>query len=117
MKTNTRRTAALKILAATGIKQRNYEPPYISLLWRIGFDLPPPHFICFLANFLIASSYFTLAWGLLTYLLLWLTQGQPKLVLFAYAGAGGLFLGLTMASYYAYGRRKHELPLWQELND
>jgi Na+/glutamate symporter len=32
------------------------------------------------------------------------------------SATAGLFFGLAMGGYYAYGRRKHGLPSWEELS-
>ncbi len=65
---------------------------------------------------LVAGLYFAAAWGLFMSLIVW-SQGTVSVTeaLIASIGAG-IFFGLSMASYYAFGRRKHNLPLWKDFN-
>lgn len=112
MTTHKKRTAALALLAQTGIWRSNYEPPLLRLLWRLGFDVPLPHMMSFWKNALSAGSYFGIAWGLI----MW-TQGTTGTGLLVGAVVAGLLFGIGMASYYAYGKRKYKLPSWQELDD
>lgn len=112
MSTHTKRAAALALLAQTGIWRSNYEPPLLRLLWRLGFDVPLPHLMSFWKNALSTGSYFCIAWGLI----MW-SQGSTGAGLLVGAVVAGLLFGISMASYYAYGKRKHQLPSWHELDD
>lgn len=112
--TTTKRDAALAIMARTGIWESNYYPPIVRLLWRAGFRIPLPHFISFGSVAMASGLFFGTAWGGLMVLALWNTQSMLVPALLAALGAG-LCFGLSMATYYAYGRRKHQLPLWHEL--
>ena len=40
-----RREAALRLMAGTGIWRSNYAPPLVRLAWRLGWDLPLPHYL------------------------------------------------------------------------
>ena len=115
MNATEKRVAALKLLAATDISRGSYEPTIFRLLWRLGINVPPPHFASFWRNALFAGSFFAVGWGLLMWLLLWSRQGMAFSAATATAAGAGLFFGLAMASYYAYGKRKYRLPSWQEL--
>lgn len=108
----SKRAAALALLAQTGIWRSNYEPPLLRLLWRLGFDVPLPHMMSFWKNALSTGSYFSIAWGFL----MWV-QGLGNMKLLIGAGGAGLFFGIGMASYYAYGKRKYKLPSWQDLDE
>ncbi|MFZ6755548.1 DUF6404 family protein, partial [Undibacterium sp. Dicai25W] len=44
MNCSRKRGAALKLLESIGISRSNYAPPLVRLLWRVGIDIPPPHF-------------------------------------------------------------------------
>ncbi len=94
---------ALDRLCETRIWPSHYASPLYRLLWRLGVNLPPPHFNGFLANFAVSAAFFGIVWGLL----MGLTGGGWLLresIL-----AGGLF-GLWMAIYYRFSARKHKLP-------
>jgi polyferredoxin len=108
-----KREAALKLLEATGIWKSNYAPSGLLLLWRLGFDCPPPHLARFWSVFLIYALYFGLSMGLLMLAL----SAFSDILSFTPldAGVAGLFFGLFMAIYYAIGRRKYQLPLWKDL--
>jgi hypothetical protein len=100
MSNNTRRTKALAILADTGMWRSNYEPPYLRLLWR---TLP------------LAGIWFGSFWGAFMSLFVWSRQGFPVALAVVLAAGVGLFFGLSMAGYYAYGRRKYHLPKWNSI--
>lgn len=107
--------AALAVLAKTGIWPSNYAPPIFHLLWRLGVDVPPPHFIGAVPVTLFGGAMFGALWGLMMWSLEWAQQGLPMhLVLLSAAGAG-LAFGLMMAAYYAYGRNRYRLPSWTSL--
>jgi Family of unknown function (DUF6404) len=107
-------TAALGLLASTGMWRSNYAPPLHRLLWKIGARVPPPHFLSFTANFVLAGVCFGVFWGLA----MWITgsshQGLSRLA--AVALFVGLLFGLSMAAYYRYGGRKHKIPLWRDFH-
>lgn len=117
MTPHPRREAALKLLAATGLSRLNYEPPLVRMLWRMGFDIPPPHFATFSQAAWLSGVSFAGLWGLL----MWVMVGQPNGLAMPWgigiAGFVGLLFGVAMASYYAWGRRRHKLPDWQSLPD
>lgn len=116
--TPPQRAQALQILAQTGIGKANYAPPLFRLLWRLQVNCPPPHFLPFWQAALLLGIFFGPSWvglmWLLSGLLAWL---QPSGLILSVAGLviGALF-GLSMALYYAYGRRKYRLPAWEALS-
>lgn len=112
--TTARRDAALAIMAKTGILKSNYYPPIVHLLWRMGIAIPLPHFVSFERVALISGSFFGTAWGMLMSLTVWANNFKPAAAVLASLAAGAVF-GVSLAAYYAYGRRKHKLPLWHEL--
>ncbi len=111
-----KREAALRLLETKGISHSNYAPPAARLLWRLGFDVPPPHFAGFGATALVAGSYFGVAWGLIMWLLFWSHQHFSIAIGLIVALGAGVLFGVFMASYYAYGRRKYGIPLWRDFN-
>lgn len=110
MDLKTKRQEALKLLASTGMKSGTYAPPLLSLLWRFGLDVPPPHFSTFAANFTLMGSWFAICLVLLG----WLLQLDSPSAIFVKAGIAGSIFGLTMAAFFAYGKHKHRIPYWKE---
>ena len=115
MESNPRRQAALRLLETTGMWRSNYEPPALRVLWRLGVDVPPPHFAGFGAVALALGAFFGLAWGLAMWLFLWRTQAVPAVTVLIAVVVAGLFFGTSMACYYAFGRRRYKLPPWNGL--
>lgn len=113
MSTLSRRELALQILSKTGMQVSNYSPPAVRLLWRMGIDCPPPHFARFWPVFFISGVYF----GVMLGLFMWLATLYRPLFLLSSVPFGaviaGCCFGFFMASYYAIGRRKYQLPRWE----
>lgn len=116
MSFESRRMKALELLKSTGMWPSNYEPPILRALWKLGFKIPPPHFVPFWKTTLFASIWFGGAWGTVMWLTVWSRQGVPLMFALVTAAAAGIFFGLCVSVYYAYGRRKHRLPEWSSLD-
>ena len=112
---SSRLQAALDLVATTGIRESNYAPPMRRLLWRLGVNVPPPHFAGFLYNAAITGGWFAIAWGLVMWLAIWSKQGMSVHSAVGVAAVGGLLFGLAMAQYYRFGARKHRLPRWADI--
>lgn len=106
--------AALALLAKTGILKSNYAPPYLLLCWRLGLDIPPPHFAGFWQNTVFSGGFYSIAWGLFMYWLVWSKNGLPLTAMLSSSLVAGILFGLALASYFAYGKRKHGLPAWRD---
>lgn len=115
MKTNPRREAALKALASTGMYRSNYEPPFLRLMWRLGFIVPPPHFAPFWFNAISSGIYFGIVWGVLMWFMSWSRQDMGLADALIAAASAGVLFGASMAVYYAHGKRKYSLPSWNDL--
>jgi Family of unknown function (DUF6404) len=113
----SRRSEALRLLAATGIKSANYLPPAVRILWRFGVEVPPPHFMPFGKSALAAGTAFGFGWGTVMYLLsLFIPRLNFSVQALSVASlAVGVLFGLSMATYYAFGRRRNRLPEWESL--
>jgi hypothetical protein len=111
----TQRSQALAILEKTGIWRSNYAPPYLRLLWSMGIKAAPPHFVPYPKTVLFAGFWFAVAWRGAMWLSLWSSEGMSAKSALVTASVGGIFFGFAMATYYAYGRRKYQLPDWQSL--
>ena len=116
MNPHPKRKAALKLLSTTGIWKSNYSPPGVRLLWRLGFDCPPPHFARFWSVAPVCGVYFGSAMGLFMWVMAYFGRIHSSQGVLVGAGFAGLFFGLSMATYYALGRRKYRLPLWKDIN-
>jgi hypothetical protein len=115
MEKNAQREAALALLAKTGIWPSNYAPPLFHLLWRLGMNVPPPHFIRFVSVVIFMGALFGGLMSLLVLPMLWSTTGMSGTQVLIMGVLTGLMFGLAMAGYYAYGRSKHRLPSWDAL--
>ena len=111
----TQRDKALAVLAESGIWPSNYAPLLLKLLWKLGLKVPPPHFVRFWHVAVVYGVWFACTWGLLMWCALWMRQGMPIAVAITSAGCAGALFGISMAAYYAYGRRKYRLPTWASL--
>jgi hypothetical protein len=115
MKNYSRRAKSLAILEGTAIRRSNYEPPYLRILWRLGFDVRPPHFVPFFQMAAIATAWFSIAFGTMMWAFAWSKQGWTVASAAEAACGAGTFWGFWMAAYYAHGRRKYRLPRWASL--
>lgn len=112
MNHNERLNKMYQDLSQRGIGKYTYAPPIYRLLWKMGIQIPPPHFSSFLFLFLFQGTFFGIFWGLVMWVLSW-QQQNLSLHIFKSALAGLLF-GLSMAGYYRYQAKKHDLPLWKD---
>ena len=104
----------LEDLTSRGIGEKTIVPPLFSLAWKLGFQIPPPHFLGFGALALIMGTFFGVIWGVVMWLSIWRHQGLPiGGAVFASFVAGVLF-GSVMAIYYRRKARKLCLPSWSE---
>jgi hypothetical protein len=110
-----KRAAAMALLEKTGMRRGTYFPPMLRALWALGIDAAPPHLGGFLGNALLFGGFFGTTWGLLMWFAFWSAHGLPISFALIGAVAAGLFFGVTMAAFYAYGKRKYQLPSWDDL--
>ena len=110
-----RQRQALTILEQTGMGRSSYAPPLLQVLWRIGVQVRPPHFMGFWRATALTGGWFGLAWGLMMWLMLWSQQHMDGRLALAGAGGAGLCFGVSMAIYYAHGKKKYRLPSWESL--
>ena len=109
----TRLEAALRVLQQAGIWRLNFAPPIYLILWKLGVQVPPPHFRSFGWNFMLNGAYFGLVWG---GLVMWIGEWSMHQAI-PMAGIAGALFGLGMASYYRHGQIKHRLPQWDSLSE
>jgi hypothetical protein len=95
-------------LKKRGIGESTSAPPLWRLIWTLGIELPPPHFMGYGSLALVASLPFGLLWALALWFLFWRQRG---VWISASAGAAaGIIFGLMMAGYFLYSARKLKLP-------
>jgi len=110
-----RREVALELLAATGMDGRHYEPRLVRLLWRLGIDIPPPHFASSRVAAVMTGTVLSLVWSPCVW---WLSWDDPKASwtrIAIVALLGGLLFGVAMALYYRSAARRYNLPPWESL--
>lgn len=99
---------------ALGIGRSTVAPPFWHLMWKLGWEVPPPLFAPFLPMALGMGAFFTVGWGLLMWLGFWSRKGFPLSAAVLSALVAGAIFGGVMAAVYRYLARKHGLPLWAE---
>lgn len=109
-----KKDAALDLLRRTSISERNYLPPTFAFLWKLGVQIPPPHFLKIVPLVLIMGLPFGFC-GLGLYMMdldnktfSFETAGSLVLLVTAFFGGGISF-------YYRTSARLHRLPRWAEL--
>lgn len=111
----TRKAKALELLCGTGMRESNYLPPLIRLLWWLRVPVRPPHFLGFFTSTALFGAFFGVTWGLIMWLFVWRQQGSSLSMACASALFAGMVFGMVMAASYAWSRRKHTLPAWEDL--
>jgi Family of unknown function (DUF6404) len=98
-----------QLLKDRGYWISNAIPPACRLLWRIGFETPPPYFLSFSVGVLSAGLPFGILWGAVMWL--WPDERSSESVLVSSALVG-LFFGLSMAIFWRLQARSLGLPAW-----
>ncbi len=107
--------AALRHLDLAGVHRRHSAPPLHRLLWRMGFNAPPPILASVPSNALLMGSWFTVGWGVLMWLLVWRNTHMPAGGAVFSALLAGVLFGLLMAVVMRVMRLRRGLPLWRDL--
>ena len=107
--------AAQKELNETKIWKSNYNPPIFVLLRKLGLNIRPLHYNTFVGNFLFASIWFGVVWGLLMWFTTWQPQNMPIQIALISSLSAGLLFGFFMAIYYKRSAKKNNLSNWQQL--
>jgi hypothetical protein len=110
-----KRAVALKLLAGTGMWRSSYEPPLWRLLWRLGVEIPPPHFMGFWRYALFSGAYFAVGMALLAGVQIKLGNMRGDVTTLVIWLIARILYGLLMALITEYCRRKHHLPKWRDL--
>ncbi|WP_313140574.1 DUF6404 family protein [Stenotrophomonas sp.] len=107
--------AALRHLDLAGVHRRHSAPPLHRLLWRMGFNAPPPILASVASNALLMGTWFTVGWGVLMWLLVWRNTHMPAGGAVFSALLAGVLFGLLMAVVMRVMRLRRGLPLWRDL--
>ena len=107
--------AALHHLDLAGVHRRHSAPPLHRLLWRMGFNAPPPILASVASNALLMGTWFTVGWGVLMWLLVWRNTHMPAGGAVFSALLAGVLFGLLMAVVMRVMRLRRGLPLWRDL--
>jgi membrane associated rhomboid family serine protease len=97
-----------------GIQAYSTAPPLYRLLWRMGIEVPPPHFGSFGSITLIMGLYFGVFWGLAMWFLVWRGDDMPIAIAVTASVLAGLLFGAIMAVYFRWRARKLGLPSWKD---
>lgn len=102
-------------LPRRGIGRWTFAPPLYRALWKLGVEIPPPHFSTFSFLFSFQGGIFgvwcVLLMSLVPHLLPLERLSFPSVLLASLAA--GCFFGFCMACYYRAQAKRHRLPLWR----
>lgn len=114
--TPSRRAAAIELLSKAGLRRDEYAPPAFRLLWHLGVDIPPPHFMSpgKLALFLGTFFFIGIAIAMLFISALAMPE-LPTVAVLILCLFGGIAFGTIMARYYVALHKRYCLPSWQDL--
>jgi hypothetical protein len=101
-------------LAKRGVGKYTAAPPLYRLLWRLGIEIPPPHFAGFWPLAIVMGVFFGVSWGLLMWFFLWRDDNMPLAIAIAASLLAGALFGVTMAAYYRWRAKKLALPPWDD---
>jgi len=97
-----------------GIGQYTTAPPFYRLLWRMGIEVPPPHFASFGSIALMMGLYFGVAWGLFMWFVIWRDENMPIVIAVITSVLAGVLFGVAMAAFFRWRARKLALPRWED---
>jgi hypothetical protein len=107
--------AAQKELNEANIWKSNYNPPIVVLLRKLGFNIRPFHYCSFKSNFITASLWFGIIWGIIMWFTSWKNDHMPIQIAIFTSLLAGVVFGLFMALYYKRSAKKNNLSNWYTL--
>lgn len=108
--------AALAHLKERGVKPMTAAPPVWRLFWRLGVDVPPPHFLGFGPHTLLLGLLFLVPWLLCGGAFLMLV-GAPVRWSFAVGGVfTALLFGALNAAHAHWRAARLGLPSWRDFD-
>jgi len=106
---------ALKLLKEQNVKKRQAFPGVHRLLWKVGVNVPPPHFNSFVGNSLFGSIFMFVFMGLWMNLFVWLKSGRLFSELF-FTFLGAIIFGIFSALLIERKKAVLDLPKWEDLD-
>ncbi len=104
----------LNDLAQRGIGKYTTAPPLYRLLWRLGFEVPPPHYAGFWPLAIFMGVFFAVLWGIFMWFFLWRSEDMPAAIAIGSSLLAGALFGVGMAAYYRSAASKLALPHWED---
>jgi hypothetical protein len=100
-------------LTQRGIKRRTIAPPHWRMVWKLGWLIPPPHFMGFFALTLLCGSLPCLLLELFMWFMGRSYGLNGRLILLLSGGASGVLCGLIGAASFRLQAAKLGLPPWE----
>ena len=107
--------AAQKELNEANIWKSNHTPQIVVLLRKLGFNIRPFHYCSFKSNFITASLWFGIIWGIIMWFTSWKNDHMPIQIAIFTSLLAGVVFGLFMALYYKRSAKKNNLSNWHTL--
>jgi hypothetical protein len=105
-----RMLAITQELRDQGVGAYTSAPPLFRLAWRLGLRIRPPLYQSFVKLSFGAGVWFTIVWGLGTWLMFWRTEGVEASHALVGAALTGTAFGLSMGTYYRWKASRLRLP-------
>jgi len=107
--------SAQQELYESGIWKSNSNPPFFSLLRKIGVNNRPGHYRNFISNFFITFFLFGLFWGVPMWFVIWQYQEVSFQIIVGKIIFVSTVVSLYMAVYYKLSSRRNNLSKWEQL--
>src|SRR4051794_34204715 len=111
-----KRVAAIELLKSKGVRRPAYAPTIVATAWKLGLEIPPPHFAGPLGIIGFVTIVFGTTWGIFLWFVVWSRNGTTPLRAIAMSAALGLAASLVAAVYFRRSARTLGLPRWDDFN-
>jgi len=102
-------------MKSLGVGTSRTSPLFFRLLWKLGFQIPPPLFINYKTRGLIIGIFSGIGFELLHLVPLFGTPRQFSIYTFIIEGLiFGSLLGYSMAMWHKHQNEKYDLPDWKD---
>ena len=108
--------ATIEFLKSRKVAEPTAAPPLWRLLWRLGFLLPPPHFLGFFTVALLTGVPFGVGTSLVFLPIFYGLGFRIEWWMGAAWVALGAFFGLSLATFYHRSARRLNLPEWSNFD-
>jgi hypothetical protein len=106
---------SLTMLADRGLPRRHFEPLLFRLLWKLGVNVRPPHFLGFAHIAIVFGTWFAGIWGAFMWCVVWSRMGKSVAAAALTTAAVGACFGFMVAWFYARERKEFALPAWETI--